>query len=77
MLTFAEPLGDFHHFEVSSSTWTDLTDQTQGVYPTAGYGYGFAAAEDNLYLFGGCRNNFKGRFAAHQCARESLSAQQT
>ena len=49
----AEALGDLHHFDTASSTWTDLTNQVQGHAPGPRFAHGFTSTGDDIYVFGG------------------------
>ncbi len=50
---FTEALGDMHHFETASSTWTDLTMQVEGDIPGPRFAHGFTATSEDIYVYGG------------------------
>lgn len=46
-------LADFHEFNVSSRTWTDLSSMVKGEVPPGRRSHGIAVVDGNIYLFGG------------------------
>ncbi len=46
-------LNDLHIFHLETRTWVDITLHAQGDRPSPRYGHSCAAANDQLYLFGG------------------------